>query len=557
MQSSEELQPAAGTAKMGQQGLPWPGLLTNCLWPGVAPKSAGLKAQTNNAPATLVAFAAVTLERGGAAVFRNTHWTIRAGERWAVVGPNGSGKSLLAQVILGRIRPVAGEVQTGFQDAAGRELDAAEAVAWISPQTQRELMQRESSFYQSRWHSGLEEGEHTVASFLSQAAVEEINPYEVGAAKSSAWAFGQRRRELAARLGLGRLWRRKVLHLSNGEQRKLLLARCLLRAPQLLVLDDPYAGLDVATRRDVQGLIEELARSGQTMVFMTHRREEIPRAITHVMVVRDHRIMRHGPKARLWPSMPKRPLRQTNGPGARVRPRVLGQAVGAPLVELRRLRIVAGRQTLLRDLTWTIRAGEHWLVQGPNGAGKTTLLNVIQGDHPQGYAQSVRVLGWNLGEPGARWNIRREIGAVSPELHLHYPPEWTTLAVVCSGFFDSIGLHDQPSVRQRRAAREWLADFGLGDAAREPFGSLSVGQQRVALIGRAAVKQPRLLLLDEPCQGLDDFQRQLVLTLVDRLAEQSDASVVFVTHRAREIPRCLTHQLQLREGRVEFLGRMR
>jgi molybdate transport system ATP-binding protein len=209
----------------------------------------------------------------------------------------------------------------------------------------------------------------------------------------------------------------------------------------------------------------------------------------------------------------------------------------------------AGR-ALLQSVTWTLRQSECWALLGPNGAGKSTLLNLIQGDHPQAYALDIRLFGHAVDSTRALWNARQRIGWMSPELHQHHPGDWDAEAAICSGFFNSIGLYQTCSGRQRALARRWLDQLGLANYARTPFGQLSFGRQRLVLLARAVVKRPRLLILDEPCQGLDAAQRRTLLGLVDRVVFQTGTALIYVTHRPAEMPRCITHRLRLRRGRV-------
>jgi len=229
----------------------------------------------------------------------------------------------------------------------------------------------------------------------------------------------------------------------------------------------------------------------------------------------------------------------------------------APLIVLRRVTVTARRTGILSNVNWTICRGQNWAVFGPNGAGKTTLLNLIQGDHPQAHAQEISWFGKRADSPSTIWQARRRIGWMSPELHAHYSPEWPVLDVVCSGYFNSIGLFESCSKRQQTAARQWLRDFGLATQEQLPFGSLSMGQQRLVLLARAVVKQPLLLLLDEPLQSLDAVHRHGLLAAVDRVVEQTGAALVFATHLRKELPRCITHVLKLKAGRVVFRGNHR
>jgi molybdate transport system ATP-binding protein len=205
---------------------------------------------------------------------------------------------------------------------------------------------------------------------------------------------------------------------------------------------------------------------------------------------------------------------------------------------------------ILRNVDWTVRRGEHWALLGANGAGKTTLLSLILGDHPQVYANDVRLFGQRRGSGESIWEIKQRIGWVAPELHLHYPRDVTGQQVVCSGFYDSIGLYRCSTAREKREAQAWMSHLGLSGIRDKPFARLSEGQQRLVLLARALVKTPELLILDEPCQGLDAANRARVRQTIEAVGRQLDTSVVYVTHNPDELPRIITHVLRLERGRI-------
>jgi molybdate transport system ATP-binding protein len=494
----------------------------------------------------------LSVGRGTAKVLSGLNWSWRADEQWAILGPDGSGKSLLVEALLGRLAVLKGAIRGPFGEKGG-ELAPEEAIALVSPQVQRGLALSASSFYQSRWHSGFEDGSPTVAAFLSQDSVEGRNPYQVGGEGGRPKEFQRRRKTVIQGLQLARLLTRKLHHLSNGELRKTILAQVLLRQPRLLILDDVNAGLDTGTRQKLKQVIESLMAGALRVLVLTSRPDEIPRATTHLLLMDRNRVVTAGSKSRvlrLWRERFGIPGKTAAMRGYATQDRTTGRTrPGRPLVELREVTVKGdGNRKILRDLTWTVRRGECWALTGPNGAGKTTLLNLIQGDHPQVYAQDVRLFGRNAESTRAVWKARRATGWCSPELHHHYPANWPVIEVVGSGFFNTLGLHEHLAPRQRSAALQWLQDLGLGRRADEPFAELTFGDQRLVLLARAAVKRPQLLILDEVCQGLDGAQREGVLAAADRIVARTGASLLFVTHRAKEIPRCITHRLRIEGG---------
>jgi molybdate transport system ATP-binding protein len=219
------------------------------------------------------------------------------------------------------------------------------------------------------------------------------------------------------------------------------------------------------------------------------------------------------------------------------------------LVDLRNVTVRHKTVAVFENLSWRVRPGEHWAICGPNGSGKSSLLSLVVGDHPQAYAHAVRVFGKLRGGGGSIQELKAGIGLISPELQVRYRKAITAIEVVLSGFFDSVGLYRRAAPAQETMARFWMGQLGIQGLAAKRFNHLSHGEQRMVLLARAMVKPPRLLVLDEPCQGLDAGNRQLILQAVDRIAAAGATTILFVSHHADETPACITHRLSLiREG---------
>jgi molybdate transport system ATP-binding protein len=517
----------------------------------------------------LVAVDGITVREGGRELFAGTRWTLREGEHWALLGPNGSGKSVLAAALCGQLPLSAGEIHYRFltpeeaHDARYGWFPRGKVVR-VGGDDRRRLAERYSPYHQARWNSSESGTGDTVAALLDRQAVEAQNPYQVLAPAADPGDYEARRERVVALLGLRPLLGRRVLQLSNGETQKLLLARAVLRAPRLLVLDDPFAGLDRAARALLRAGLDELAREGMHLVVATPRPEDLPDCVGRVLLVRDHRVVGERRRSALRrtardeaPSPPRTRRGRaaartaaTRGPGARGG----GPARGASLVSLRDVTVRYGTTTILDRVSLHLRRGEHWALSGPNGAGKSTLLSLVLGDNPQAYANHVRLFGRQRGTGESIWDLKARIGAVSPELHAHYPPETPVLDAVCSGLYGSVGLYHQCTEAEQARARGWLARFGVPAEAGRILGELSFGMQRLALVARALVGEPELLVLDEPCQGLDAAGRRRVIDAVDAAAAASPVGILFVTHRVDEVPRCISHILELERGRVVRVG---
>jgi molybdate transport system ATP-binding protein len=490
---------------------------------------------------------------GDRLVFENTNWRFRRGQHWAMVGANGSGKSLLADALRGRLPLVRGQLRYHFRPPAG--LTPEDAIGHVSFDDRKADLHE--TVVQSRWNSIEEEHSLLVRDFLSYDRVMEINPFEVTQRHEQARVrFEHRQRRAVGWLGVEPFLDRRLLSLSNGERQRLQLARALSCPLRLLILDEPFTGLDEAARKHFHAVLEHLMSTTLRVLLISTRIEDLPRHVTHLLCVERCRVVSAAPRAALLRSRLKgraprvtMPLPSpTLQPAPSCRPHCSPQTTGSALLQLRNIRVRYGSSVILRDLNWTVRRGESWALLGPNGSGKTTLLSLILGDNPQAYMNEVVVFGNRRGSGDSIWNLKRRIGWVSPELHLHFDTAATCFEVVASGFHDTIGLIEPPTTRQRRAARRWLKRFGLLKHLQSPIGSLSAGWQRMVLLARALAKDPRLLILDEPCQGLDPAHRAFLVKAVEALVRARSVTVIYVTHRPDEIPPSIRRVLHLSKG---------
>lgn len=189
-------------------------------------------------------------------------------------------------------------------------------------------------------------------------------------------------------------------------------------------------------------------------------------------------------------------------------------------------------------------SNESWLFSGPNGAGKTNLLQIIHADHPQSYGQDIQLFGIQRGQGESIWDIKSHIGFVSVDFQRNFPTSMTGLAMVISGFHDSMGLYRKPSQQEIDLSQLWLSTLKLDHLKDQYLSKMSWGEIRMLMIARALVKKPDLLILDEPCQGLDQLQKKAVLELIDLCSTLFDLNLIYVTHHKDDILKCITHQLQ-------------
>lgn len=450
--------------------------------------------------------------------------TIRAGESWAFVGTNGSGKSALARALAGELPLLKGECQGDFTRLTRLSFE--------------QLQKLVSDEWQRNNTDLLSPGEEDTGRTTAEIIQDEV--------KDPA-----RCQRLAERFGITALLSRRFKYLSTGETRKTLLCQALMSEPELLILDEPFDGLDVQSRAQLAALLESLNQQGYTLVLVLNRFDEIPDFIQHAGVLADCNLTETGEKTALLKQaliaqlahseqLDGITLPEPDAPSAR-------HALDPhqPRIVLRDGMVSYDDRPILNRLSWTVNPGEHWQIVGPNGAGKSTLLSLITGDHPQGYSNDLTLFGRRRGSGETIWDIKKHIGYVSSSLHLDYRVSTTVRNVILSGYFDSIGIYQAVSDKQHKLAQQWLDILGMDNRiADAPFHSLSWGQQRLALIVRALVKHPTLLILDEPLQGLDPLNRQLVRRFVDVLISEGETQLLFVSHHAEDAPSCITHRLE-------------
>jgi len=459
-------------------------------------------------------------------ILPGTTWEIRTGESWAILGPNGAGKTSLARVLTDDVPTARGRVVRHHRDAA------RERIGWVSPELQEWLLGIEENRVEEGGCAGRDGTPETARETILSG---------LPACRGGSRCYGR----LVRRLGIDYLQDRPVRRLSTGEMRKVLIARALMKAPRLLVLDEPFGGIDAASRGELTGLFEELMAEGVQLVLVTHRVEEIPAGIERVFCVKDGRVVLQGGREDVLAGWARIGADDEASPPEPPRRAAPEEAAPEILLEMKGVRVAYGAVTLIDGLDWTVRRGENWAVLGPNGAGKTTLLNLITGDNLQGYANEIRLFGRLKGTGETVWDIRQNIGVVSSELQERYRRGIQARDVVASGLFDSVGLFRRLTPEARDRVEAWMDLLGILPLAERAFDGLSYGERRMALIARAMVKSPLLLILDEPCQGLDAANRRKMLKLIDRIGGATGTRILYVSHYEDEMPSCINRILRL------------
>ncbi|HOD36525.1 MAG TPA: ATP-binding cassette domain-containing protein [Syntrophales bacterium] len=460
-------------------------------------------------------------------ILPGTSWEIRTGQNWAILGPNGSGKSSLARLLADDIPHSRGKIIRHGLNGRG--------IGYVSFELHEWFMDREERLGDSRSFAGQNDSREKVReTILSALETEDDGPPFDG---------------VVDLMGIRHLLDRGTAFLSTGEMRRVLIARALLKSPRLLILDEPFGGVDATSRTRLAEALEKLMQEGIQVILVTNRLEEILPGITHVLCVKDCRIVRQGGRGdvltrKLLDDLYHRTGISLNAPAPY---RIAEQRTdaGEILVEMKNVTVRYGEITVLNGLDWVMRKGENWAVVGPNGSGKSTLLDLISGDNPQAYANEIYLFGNRKGSGETVWEVKEHIGMVSARLQLQYRKGISAFEVAASGLFDSMGLYRAINPGEHDRVRHWMDRLGLGSLSNRVFNQLSFGERRMVLIARAMVKSPRLLILDEPCEGLDEGYRRRVLDLANDIGTKTRTDLIFVTHYQREVPPCVTHTLSL------------
>ncbi len=481
------------------------------------------------------------------------NFTLSEGEHLALIGPNGGGKSLFVAMLTGA-HPLLGDaIRYDFGPAAARRV--SRQVRHITFRNVYGTSQ--PAYYQQRWNQFDEQTFPTVGEVLERARTLEAADQPAGDADDEAGRSHLRADldALLAETGITEHLAKPVNLLSSGELRRLQIAQMLCSLPKVLIIDNPYIGLDREARAMMSRLLERLSRV-VTLVVAVSRREDVPPCITRVVPIYNKVV---GEKTSLaaWAGTQAEPLTE-----ARQRPVGGTQAMTAqayslttatanatadvpPVIDFRHITIRYGERTILKDLSWCVKQGEHWALTGPNGAGKSTLLSLVCADNPQGYACDISLFGRRRGTGESIWDIKRRIGYVAPELFTTYRKDLPAIDIVASGLHDTIGMYRRIGDDERATCHALLERFEATDLGPRNYLTLSSGEQRLILLIRAFAKRPDLLILDEPFHGLDTHRRTLARRLIDDYMADRTKTLIMVTHYEEELPRCIDHRLTL------------
>lgn len=459
--------------------------------------------------------------------------TILAGEQVAIMGNNGSGKSELTNTLTGAYPLLRGEVEYDFSPRLSNM--ACDNIRCITFRDNYGDTAEGNYYYQQRYNSQDAELYPTV---------EELMPHTD--------LSNELHRQVFDLFHLEEIWHKSSILLSSGEMRRMQLAKALMEKPRIVFIDNPFIGLDSHTRQMVQDLLEMLSvKTNMQFVLILSREDEIPPFITHVIPVEE---MTCGSKItrdeylRSRPALSSPLLSAEKSAIIRTMQGIDAYSLPEEVVTLNKISVRYGNRTILKELSWEVKKGECWALQGENGSGKSTLLSLICADNPQGYACDMALFGKKRGSGESIWEIKRNIGYVSPEMHRAYLKSMPAIDIVASGHHETVGLFKRPTPDERESSRKWMDIFDIAQLADTDFLHLSSGEQRLILLARAFVKDPALLILDEPMHGLDLRNRQLVKEIIDTFCTRPGKTLLLVTHYEEELPTCINKRMVLKKN---------
>ncbi|MEO8111131.1 MAG: ATP-binding cassette domain-containing protein [Ginsengibacter sp.] len=472
----------------------------------------------------------LTVNISGKSVLKNISFTVDRGECLAIVGPSGSGKSTLIKTLASNYL---NNINIRFHNVKG----CAPHVAIISQQHHFKNLSNTSTFYyQQRFNSADSEDSLTVNDILLTS---EANKNVIA--------------ETLDLLGILHVQSSPMIQLSNGEHKRFQLAKAILQNADWLLLDSPYTGLDIIARKLLNQIIDKLVAKGMHILLVTSL-SEMPSSVTHVALLKNGKLhaklsvkdfQKHDQVIKMRNSFPSTYLKKIES----ITPAYSYDDFSLA-IKMVSTNVTYNNRKILDNINWEVNKGERWNVSGHNGSGKSTLLSLVTGDNPQAFANEIYLFDRKKGSGESIWDIKKKIGYVSPELHHYFEQSATCFEVVASGLFDTIGLFKRIGEKQQILVEDWMSLMNISHFAKQLFRQLSNGEQRLVLLARALVKNPPLLILDEPCQGLDPEVSGWFVSLINDICVRMNKTLIYVSHYEEEIPSCVTNTLKLEHGKI-------
>ncbi|MDG1278298.1 MAG: ATP-binding cassette domain-containing protein [Algoriphagus sp.] len=477
-------------------------------------------------------------------LFKGTHtfedliFDWEKGTHWAITGDSGTSLTAFLETIRGNTVISSGLITRPFAASylAEKQKEGAvhsfrDLIAYVSQRYEfRNRSNLQNFYFQQRFNSSESEEAATVREILSEVQPKISGPWNL--------------ENVSILLRLEALLDKSLLKLSNGETRRLAIAVGLMRQPRVYLMDQPMTGLDVKSRQEFGEILKVIISKG-VHIILTTSSNEIPEGITHVARLTNSGIEKSWAVSEFhligkqeqnfsfdWELLASLLSKRLSG--------------NPEVIRMENLSIKYGEKQILKNLNWEVKLGERWLLRGKNGSGKSTLISLLIGENPQAYAQNLWLFGRKRGTGESIWDVKRPTGFVAPELSRFFPANQTCRKVILSGLFDTMGLFKKVSAEQEALAESWMKLFQLESFANIPISRLSLENQRWTLLARALIKQPKILILDEASQGMDEYQRKLFKETIQKICELTSITLIYVSHYSEDVPKAVDRVFELK-----------
>ena len=499
----------------------------------------------------------ITLKAEGKNLLEDISFKLYTGHSMAITGGSGSGKTILGKIIAGKLSYTSGILKFNFPDSENR--------IFIPQQHDFRNFFSSRSYYQQRYDNNFEDNSPLVEDLLRKT---------LGKKYDTSFDLSEELEDILKLLKVEHLLKTKLIQLSNGEGKRIQLAQALILKPKVMVLDNPFIGLDKESRGSLHTILKQLDQKG-IVLFVITEPSEIPDFIIIVIELESGKIKTLFSQEDYRSNIPEIKSEAFSFDDKIILTEfTTAEEDFSVAVEMKNVTIQYGDKIILNNINWTVRKGERWALTGPNGSGKSTLLSLINADNPKAYGKELYLFDKKKGSGESIWEIKSRIGYISPELHIFFLrngthtetleqssgtqnlnyyslPTISCFEVVASGFNDQVGSSQQISGRQKQQVEYWLELLRIAHLSGQSFYKTALGEQRLILLARALVKNPSMLILDEPCQGLDKTQTAHFLKVVDSVCLYFHKTLIYVSHYAEEIPSCVTKFLSLENGNVK------
>jgi len=494
--------------------------------------------------------------------FSDFNWTVKHGENWIITGPIGAGKTSLVQALAGKYYLKEGSLIYPYLAAQHPEIISPFAlkrkcIKVVSFKDDSRAFDSQSMFYSQRYNSFSADGTITVWEYLMEEGYSEYEKEHV---------------ELIKRTGVFELLDLERIKLSSGQSRKLLITSAILQKPQLLIIDNPYMGLDAKSRQEFNDLLDNLVKNEGIQLILSGQYEVLPTCISHELALENLSITYQGKvRPAAFSTLPKETKTPFGKHFSLLSPKELAvektnfevekrsqliQKIKpffekpnnlenwTDIFKLKNTSVAYYGKKILDTINWEVKTGEKWALFGKNGSGKSTLLALLFGDHPQAYANEIYLFDQKRGVGQNIWEIKKRTGFTSSELHYFFNANLTAENAIITGLFDHVYLKRAPTLQEQTLVDLLMDYFDILHFKDRLFQQLSTGEQRILLLIRALIKNPPLILLDEPFQGFDLATIEKAKQLLDAVLSP-EHTLIFITHFEREIPNSVTERFVL------------